>query len=277
MGALIKVDYLRIIKNKLFKVGAIIAGAFSIFYPLIYFGIYSLDKSIDMAAVTPTYQILSVMPVGFILSLFLSIIAEQEYSFGTIRNKIIIGKKRSHIYFSIFLTTTSVFMLMMILTTIFTASVSFVFFRKFFPDGYNVGKFFMTVGFCLLSFLAMSSLIILFSIGINKVALSIILIGVGSSLLGTILPMILASISPESESLRMLFKIILSADYFYITGLYLTISTVGSSFGGALGSFFEEIIKLDVYQIIVTILAPIGFFFLNYFLGSIAFERRNIK
>ena len=276
MGALIKVDFLRILKNKLFMIGAIIAGSFAILYPLLYFGIDSLEDG-TLNGVTPTYQMLSVMPVGFILSLFLSIIAGQEYSFGTIRNKIIIGKKRSHIYFSIFLTTTTVFMAMMIFATLLTSAVSLVFFKNFFPEGYKIGKFFMTIGFCLLSFLAMSSLIILFSTGLNKVALSIIIIGAGSSLFGSILPLILAGIAPNSETVRLIFKLILACDYFYTTGLYLTLSTTSTMFGGVMGSFFDAILNLDTIQIIVTVLAPIGFFFLNYFLGDFAFRKRNIK
>lgn len=277
MLSLIKVDFLRILKNKLFLVGAIIAGAFSVLFPLLYFGISKTDKSMEMYAATPTYQMLSVMPVGFILSLFLSIIVGQEYSFGTIRNKIIIGKKRSHIYFSLFFTTTVVYMTMIIAATALTAAVGFIFLHKFFPPNYNIAKFFMNIGFCFLSFLAMSSLITLFSAGLNKVALSIILIGAGSTFLGSIVPLILAGIAPNSESVRIIFKVLLSCDYFYTTGLYLTLVTSGSVFGGGIGDFIEELIKLNTIQIIVTVLAPIGFFFLNYFLGDLAFRKKNIK
>ena len=276
MASLIKVDYLRIFKNKLFFIGSIIASVFSLLLPLLYFGISKLDEGAKMYAITPTYSILQVMPVGFILALFFSIIAGQEYSFGTIRNKIIIGKKRSHIYFSIFLTTSSVFMAMMIATGLLTSFFSILFLKDFFPQGFDVPKFFMNIGFITLAYLAISSLILLFSLGLNKVALSIIFIGAGSAFLGSILPLILAGIS-NNDTLRFVSNVILSLDYFYITGLYLNISTMSSSLGGSFGPFFDQFIRMDIYQIILTVVSPISFFVLNYFLGDAAFNKKNIK
>ncbi len=274
MGTLIKVDFLRIFKNKLFIIGIIVAASFAILIPLLYLAMQTADSVVYGS--TSTYAILSVMPVGFILALFFSIITGQEYSFGTIRNKIIIGKKRSHIYFSIFFTTTVTYMVMMIGTGLLTGLVSLILFKDFFPAGYNVAEFFMNIGFVTICYLAISSLIALFSLGFNKVALSIIFVGVGGTFLGSVLPLIFAMTNPSSEVLKVVYKSILSADYFYVLGLYLTLLT-GSTFDGFIGQFFAQMVRMETYQIIITVISPIVFFALNYFLGLLSFKRRNIK
>lgn len=272
MLSLIKVDFLRILKNKLFMVGAIIAGSFSVLYPLFYFGISNRDK---MPGAMATYAIFALMPVGFILALFFSIIAGQEYSFGTIRNKIIIGKKRSHIYFSIFFTTTVTYLVMLICTGLLTGMVSLILFKNFFPAGYNIGKFFMNIGFVFTVYLAISSLIALFSIGLNKIALSIIFIAVGGTVLGTILPLVFEIVVAQnhySKGLMDLFKILLSMDYFYVVGFYPNIMIMSSD-----DIFFKFLLNYDALNILITVVSPISFFFLNYFLGDLAFSKKHIK
>jgi hypothetical protein len=272
MGTLIKVDFLRILKNKLFKVGIIVAAIIAVITPLFYFAISNRNK---MPGVMATYSIFALMPVGFILALFFSIIAGQEYQFGTIRNKIIIGKKRSHIYFSIFFTTTVTYLVMLICTGLLTGIVSLILFKNFFPAGYNIGKFFMNIGFVFAVYLAIASLISLFSIGLNKIALSIIIIAVGGTVLGTILPLVFQMFviqNDYSKGLMDLFKILLSVDYFYVVGFYPNIMVMSSD-----DIFFNFLLNYDTLNIIITVISPIAFFALNYFLGLLSFKRRNIK
>ena len=75
-----------------------------------------------------------------------------------------------------------------------------------------------------------------------------------------------------SQGLMDLFKILLSLDYFYVVGFYPNIMVMSSD-----DIFFNFLLNYDTLNIIITVISPIAFFALNYFLGLLSFKRRNIK
>lgn len=97
MSKLLRANFSRLKKNKVFWLGIIIMSAMGILYPVIayfdmkrYGSIYSLEERIFCY---PIY-------IGVLQSVFCSLFLGTEYSDGTIRNKLMIGHSRIGIYLS---------------------------------------------------------------------------------------------------------------------------------------------------------------------------------
>ena len=114
---LLKTDLKRAVKDKLFLVLVIIAAAFAISTPFLYkIMIFALEldaETQDMLEMLNIGMNAKSMFVGsfslsnnfgFILPIFVAIILCKDFSHGTIRNKIICGKSRASVYFSMLLT-----------------------------------------------------------------------------------------------------------------------------------------------------------------------------
>lgn len=115
---LLKTDLKRAVKDKLFIVICIIAGAFAIITPLLYkviFVVLEFDEEAMQELEMLGMGIMNAKSIffssfslgnnfGLILPIFVAIILCKDFSNGTIRNKIICGKSRTSIYFSLFFT-----------------------------------------------------------------------------------------------------------------------------------------------------------------------------
>ena len=124
MKELLKTDLRRMLKDKLFLVAIFIGLGLALFTPLIYkvlvlvleeaaemediFGMLFTAKGILGTSFAPLNNF------GLILPVFLAIIIYKDFSYGTIRNKIISGKSRVSIYLSL-LISSSIIMLICIL------------------------------------------------------------------------------------------------------------------------------------------------------------------
>ena len=110
MLRLLKTDLLRVIKDKLFIVVCILCVGFALFTPTIYkllellltedeadilFGSLFQAKDIFYASFSLTNNF------GLILPILLSIIICKDFTYGTVRNKIICGHSRTNVFFSI--------------------------------------------------------------------------------------------------------------------------------------------------------------------------------
>lgn len=97
MRKLLSANLLRMIKNKIFWLGTIFMLVFGIAMPVMhYFSMqkYNYTMYIDMGFFTCTVLLMIIMAV------FCSLFLGTEYSDGVIRNKIVVGQKRTVIYFS---------------------------------------------------------------------------------------------------------------------------------------------------------------------------------
>ena len=114
---LLKADLKRAVKDKLFIVLSIIAVVFAFITPLLYkfiFEIMEVDvesmQELDIISGTINAKAMFFGAFslgnnfGLILPLFVAIIICKDFSSGTIRNKIICGKSRASIYFSLLIT-----------------------------------------------------------------------------------------------------------------------------------------------------------------------------
>ena len=152
-------DLKRILKDKLFLVTCIIAGALALVNPLLYkvlFSALSLEEMGDMSAfgigVSAKSMFFSAfLPgdnLGLIMPLLIAIIICKDFSQGTVRNKIIAGKERTQIFFSHFFAATLTMCALMLLHALLTLGISLCLFE------YQAAPFAMTdLGYLLVSIL----------------------------------------------------------------------------------------------------------------------------
>ena len=122
MAKLLKVDLKRILKDKLLLVVAIIGVVLALTTPLIYKFIYLFLGADDtgllgslLSIKTMFYSSFSLSNnIGFIIPVFLLIIMSKDFSYGTIRNKIISGSSRTNVFLSMFISCSIVIVLAML-------------------------------------------------------------------------------------------------------------------------------------------------------------------
>lgn len=101
MSKLLRADFTRLKTDRYFRTAIIGMAAYGIFVSLIqYRNSVKYGVSINLEYVF--FQ--GYMPIGVILAAFCSLFTGAEYSDGTIRNKLVVGCRRSEIYLSGFLT-----------------------------------------------------------------------------------------------------------------------------------------------------------------------------
>ena len=138
MRSLLKADFRRIFRDKLLLVMGILAVVFAAITPLLYALIFSGTMEDGMAAdmlsglVSAKTQFFSSFSMGnnlgLIAPVLLAIALCKDFSFGTVRNKIIAGKSRSAIFMSLFVTCSVVLVSVMLLHAFITLGVSLIFF-----------------------------------------------------------------------------------------------------------------------------------------------------
>lgn len=113
MNKLIKLDFKRVFRDKLFLVVCILAVVFAVITPLLYIVIFGSMEEIDQITqemlsgyITAKGQFFSAFSfgnnLGLIAPLLIGVILFKDFSFGTIRNKIIGGHSRISIFLSTF-------------------------------------------------------------------------------------------------------------------------------------------------------------------------------
>ena len=116
MRGLLKADFKRITKDKLLLVMGILAVAFALLTPLLYALLFSgagfEDEPLLEVMLPAKNQFFASFSLGnnlgLIAPVLLGIALCKDFSFGTIRNKIIAGKSRKAIYMSLFITCATV-------------------------------------------------------------------------------------------------------------------------------------------------------------------------
>ncbi len=196
MISLLKTDLKRILKDKLFIITLIIAVVLSCTTPLLYkimpvegmeemfsaFGIDMTGKSVFFQCFSPSSD------AGLIVPILIGIILFKDYSYGTIRNKIIIGKKRSSIYFSSFIATSITICAIILIQAILALLLSLIFFKyQQTPfTGADFGYLMLSVLFEILVYILISALICFLCVWAKN--LGLIIVGyVGVSMLFSII------------------------------------------------------------------------------------------
>lgn len=208
MKGLLKADFRRVRKDKLLPILGILAVAFAVFLPLLYAVVFSgagfeLD---DMTAAMISglvsgkglfFNAFSMgNNLGLIVPVLLAIILCKDFSYGTIRNKIIAGKSRSAIYLSLLVTCAVVLVAVILLHAFLTLGVSLLFF-DYQPTPFTIRDlwyFLESLAFELLVLLFMAAMLSWLCASMKNLGLVIVLyvaITLASVMIGGILPIVL--------------------------------------------------------------------------------------
>lgn len=129
MSRLLSANFYRLCKNKVFWLELIFTFVFSICICFMNYSpkIQLTENRLYLDDVFFTfYQI-----IGIVYAAGISMIVGTEYSDGTIRNKVIVGHTRTHIYFANLITSIAVSFLVMLTHTIITGVVGYALFGGF--------------------------------------------------------------------------------------------------------------------------------------------------
>ncbi len=135
---LLKTDLIRIFKDKLFLVACIVAGGFALTTPLLNKFLLGMMGEVDegvigeigMNARSMFFNSFSMgNNFGMIAPILIGIILCKDFSFGTIRNKVISGKSRTAIFVSLFLACFTALCILIFAHAIVTLGVSLLLFE----------------------------------------------------------------------------------------------------------------------------------------------------
>ncbi len=134
MFSLLKIDLKRVLKDKLFLVLIILAGVFAVITPLLYEMMFVLLEAEEFAGMmidgkTIFFSSFSAgNNLGLIAPVLIMIVLCKDFSYGTIRNKIISGNKRAQIFVSLFITCFVITWGIVLVHALLSLGVSLLFF-----------------------------------------------------------------------------------------------------------------------------------------------------
>ena len=185
MNELIKADLKRVLKDKLMRVLIILAVVFAVITPIssaIILSVVDVSSDPMIAALLSAkglfFQSFSMTNnLGFIAPILLAIVLCKDFSYGTVRNKIIAGKKRSSIFLSMFIVCALVLTSVIMLSALLSLGTSLIFFD--YQDTpftlADFGYFMASLGLELLVLLFMSALLSLLCACSKNVGIAIVL------------------------------------------------------------------------------------------------------
>ena len=173
MTKLLKVDFARILKDKLFLVACIVGGVFAFITPLMYQIIFSslggaeteemlMAMGLSITAKSQFFDAFSLgNNFGLVLPVLISIIICKDFSQGTVRNKIIAGNTRTSIFISMLITCFCTVFGIILVHALLTMLVSLIFFQ-FQSDPFTAadfGNFMLSVVFEVILYIFVSALV----------------------------------------------------------------------------------------------------------------------
>lgn len=184
MNTLVKTDLKRIVKDKLFLIICILGGVFAFFTPVLYRLIFSAigfdgelmqmfainSKSIFIQSFNPANNF------GMILPVLVAIILCKDFSHGTVRNKIICGKTRTEIFFSMFISSTVIMFGIILVHALLSLGVSLIFF-SYQETAFtlnDLGYILLSVFFEFLIYVCLSAMVCFLCVFMKNVGLVII-------------------------------------------------------------------------------------------------------
>lgn len=188
MMNLLKADFKRVLKDKLLIVMGILAVVFAAITPLLYAALFltgeiaedPMTQEMLSGAISGKVQFFSSFSLGnnlgLIAPVLLAIVLCKDFSFGTVRNKIIAGKSRTAIFMSLFVTCSAVLIAVMLLHAFATLGISLIFF-DYQATAFTVSDFWYfleSLGFELLALLFVSAMLSWLCASMKNVGLTIV-------------------------------------------------------------------------------------------------------
>lgn len=182
---LFKSDLKRMLKDKLFLILIILSVVFAFTTPLLNKGLEALmnmglpddEEPMRMFGKEMLFSVYSpVSDIGLIIPIFVAIILNKDFSYGTIRNKIIVGRSRLQVYLSLFasaIVITCIAIAAYGITTFAACSILFKYSSET-TIAKDFGMIVLSYIFIILCYACIASMISFFTVGCNKIALSIV-------------------------------------------------------------------------------------------------------
>ena len=183
MRELLKTDLRRIIKDKLFLIVCIVGAGFALFTPFLYkglsllvgiedelLGLFTNSKSIFFTSFSLSGNF------GLILPILLAIVLCKDFSYGTVRNKIICGKSRAKIFLSMFLSGTIVACGVILAHALLTLGISLCFF-PYQEEAFTANSalyMLLSIFFSLLLYVFVSAIVCFLCVSMKNVGLAIV-------------------------------------------------------------------------------------------------------
>lgn len=199
MKGLLIADFKRVFKDKMMIVLGILAVVFAAMNPLLNGALGAICRLFNenyVPSVTAKAMFFMSFNLGDVMGLVAAAILAgmlcKDFSYGTIRNKIIAGKSRSAIFFSLFITCSAVFVAVMLLNAAASLGISLCLF-DYQSDPFTAADFWYameSLGFSLLVLLFGASLLSTLCVCMKKGAIVIVTylsIAFGMNLVATLL------------------------------------------------------------------------------------------
>jgi len=272
MRNLLKTDLKRILKDKLFLILCIIGGVFALFNPLVYKLLFSaldleetateMGAALNVSAKNLFFS--AFIPgdnFGLILPIFLSIILCKDFSYGTVRNKIICGKTRTNIFLSTFLSCAIVMCGVILAHALVTLLFSLLFF-PYQPTPFHAKDFLYlleSVALEILVYLFIAAFLAFLSVFMKNMGLTIVMyvaVAFLCALIGGILSISLMFVTNQTA---------------YSVLEFLTKSNV--FFGTVIGQGTAYAWRDLLYVILPAVIGCVGFIGL----GILVFKKKDLK
>lgn len=278
MKNLLKHDFYRIFHSKLALISIILASAFALVVPLVFFGLdalVKLDMGVTSSADTNLFgpQLLFGLSyslgsnIGIVIPIFGAIFIINDIRQGSTRNKIIRGYKKIEIFSSQSIVTICYVLTLITVYAVLTFLFSCLFFG--FPDFTNVS----TLGFFgqvflmgTIEFIFASSLVIFGAYVTKNVGITI-LISIAFAFIVSLLASLLPSL-PNADKYKILFDFIPTYGSSELSGL------------GQIASINPDAdieITLPVIDAVINGAATFGFAAINCFLGYLVFSKKDVN
>ena len=276
MAKLLKVDLKRIFKDKLLLVVAIIGVVLALTTPLIYKFIYLFLGADDtdllgslLSIKTMFYSSFSLSNnIGFIIPVFLLIIMSKDFSYGTIRNKIISGSSRTNVFLSMFISCSIVIVLAMLAYAALNGLLTVALFSNEMASITKEGVlyFVLSILFEILIYIFIAALLSFINVFAKNAGLKIILyvaLAFGLIMIYSIVQVSMSVLiinGTENQLLMDLLEALLKLNVFY-------------SNAGIIGAV-DKYIAEDIIYILVSTILGTGLF---VFLGIVSMNKKDIK
>ena len=274
MVDLIKSDFRRVLKDKLFMVVCILAAVFAVITPLLYKLIFSsMEPELEVMTAGLVYAKDNFFGAfslgnnfGFVMPFLLAIILCKDFSHGTVRNKIISGHSRTNIFLSMYTVCATVLWVMTLLHALLTLGVSLLFFE--YQEGPvtagDLWYMLQSLGFELLVYLCLAAFVSWLCVAMKNVGLVIVLYAaasLGLTMISGILQISIMVLEMDSGSANTLELL----EFFQRINIFNSQMYIGT------GTSYE--LKDVAYNLLVPVIGTAGL--LGW--GTLKFNRKDLK
>ena len=264
---LFRADLKRVLRDRLFLIVCIVAAVFAVTTPLLYWGLGLFEGALEEMGMFFKLSgrrmfFDAMLPggnMGLVLPVFLVILLSKDFTWGTVRNKIVCGKTRGQIFLSLFLTSTAVTLTVMLAQAVLSSLIGSLIFG-FQSDPFtaaDAGYLALSVLFEILLYVMISALVSFLTVVSPNMGVGIVLY-VAINLVFTIIGSITSVAYAFTKEPHILVQILNDANLF-----------TSGIIGGGTSYTWQEVL----YVLVPALLGAAGFGVWGYFV----FRKKDLK